>query len=183
MTALAKLKMLRKKYPCHWPGKRDGTHATSNQRPVPGWLVPGSLCARVLAAGVPTGAMSSEGCLPVTGDASGLDPSVPSSLHEFNRERMGRCRRRGQLPLISPSVTPGTEGTCCINGPNSPDAMRTGPSMPHSMFRKQSECRLWSCPVNPFLTTCAGFRVALPPRESLESSKVGCWGSIVHWCG
>lgn len=35
VTALAKLKMLRKKYPCDWPGKRDGTHAPAASA----WLV------------------------------------------------------------------------------------------------------------------------------------------------
>lgn len=52
--------------------------------------------------------------------------------------------------------------------------------MPRSMFRKQSECRLWSCPVDPFLTTCAGFRVALPPRESVESGLLGKHRSLVR---
>lgn len=61
VTALAKLKMLRKKYPCDWPGKRDGTHAPAASA----WLVgPRSLSPRCGS----TGAMSSEGCLH-SGDA------------------------------------------------------------------------------------------------------------------
>lgn len=85
VTALAKLKMLRKKYPCDWPGKRDGTHAPAASAWLVGprepesslWVNRSHVVGRLSALW---------GCMLAVWS---LDPSVPSSRHEFNREGMG----------------------------------------------------------------------------------------------
>lgn len=109
--------------------------------------------------------------------AGSLDPSVPSSLQEFNRERMGDTDAEANFPSPArASVTPGTEGTCCGKGTVQLHHTRCGQDHRCPIRCSGSSPNVAFGPVQlaipcPAVMTCAGFRVALPSRGSLESSK------------